>query len=57
MNTETFPFRFSTAYRIAGLPFGVTPGRCRVELDGGTLTTRFGPWTVRTEVANGPTGL
>jgi hypothetical protein len=45
-------FTFTTAYRIAGLPFGVTPRTTWAEVDQGVLRIRFGPWRLRTEVAN-----
>ncbi len=48
----TFRFRFSPWYLAAGLPFGVTPATARVDVDDGQLTVRFGPWKVRTAVAN-----
>ena len=46
------PFAFSTAYRLAALPFGVTPGTAWVEVDDGTLRIRFGPWRLHTDVDN-----
>ncbi len=52
MATQTFPFRFTTPYRLAGLPFGVTPATATVRVGGGELAVRFGPWRVRTTLAN-----
>jgi len=46
------PFAFTTAYRIAGLPFGVTPRTTWVEVDQGLLRIRFGLWRLHTEVSN-----
>ena len=45
-------FAFTRAYRLAGLPFGVTPGTTGVDVDQGMLRVRFGPWRLQTEVAN-----
>jgi hypothetical protein len=51
---EVFRFRFDRLHRALGLPFGVTPGRARVEVDRDTrtLTVRFGPWRVQTPLSN-----
>jgi hypothetical protein len=48
----TFPFRWTTAYRWAALPFGVTPGRASVRVDRDDLVILFGPWTLRTTTSN-----
>jgi hypothetical protein len=48
----TFPFRFVMAYRLVGLVFGVTPRSAYVEVGDDTLVARFGPWVLRTPVAN-----
>jgi hypothetical protein len=48
----TFPFRFTTPYRFAGLPFGITPATATVHVRDGELAVRFGPWKVRTALAN-----
>ncbi len=47
-----FAFRFSIAYRLAGLPFGVTPRTAAVSVDGGQFALRFGPWRLRTPLDN-----
>ncbi|MFP5320747.1 MAG: hypothetical protein ACLGIC_02765 [Acidimicrobiia bacterium] len=47
-----FPFRFTPTYRRLALPFGVRPERALVVVDDGELDARFGPWRVRTPVAN-----
>jgi hypothetical protein len=47
-----FPFRFDPLYRTAARPFGVTPDRAWVTVDGGELEARFGPWHVRTPLSN-----
>jgi hypothetical protein len=52
MATQTFPFRFTTPYRLAGVPFGITPATTAVRVCGGELAVRFGPWRVRTTLAN-----
>jgi hypothetical protein len=48
----TFHFAFATAYRLACLPFGVTPGNSRVEVGDGRLLARFGRWSVETPLDN-----
>jgi hypothetical protein len=50
--TQTFPFRFTALYRIAGLPLGITPDTATVHVGDGELAVRFGPWRVRTALAN-----
>jgi hypothetical protein len=52
MTQQRFDFRFATPYRVAGLPFGVTPASCAVVIGAGTLRVRFGPWRVRTALDN-----
>ena len=47
-----FSFAFTRPYRLAGLPFGVTPSTAWVEVDGPALRVRFGPWSLRTDVGN-----
>jgi hypothetical protein len=47
MPPDTFGFRFTTPYRIAGLPFGVTPATCEVRVDAQLVVARFGPWRVQ----------
>jgi hypothetical protein len=47
-----FGFRFTRGYRLAGLPFGVTPRRAWAAVDDGRLDVRFGPWRARTPLAN-----
>jgi hypothetical protein len=47
-----FPFAFDWAFRVAALPFGVTPGRARVVVQDDTFRAEFGPWTVETPLAN-----
>lgn len=49
-----FEFRFATPYRLAGLPFGVTPSKCRVSVGPDRVVARFGWW--RAEVALGTIG-
>ena len=52
MAPQIFPFRFTTPYRVAGLPFGITPSTAMVQIGDGELGVRFGPWRVRTGLAN-----
>ncbi len=49
--THRFAFRLDPRYRVLGLPFGVTGATTGVELDD-ELRVRFGPWRLRTPVAN-----
>src|SRR5439155_6844029 len=55
--TGRFGFRFDHWYRLAALPFGVSPATASVAVDddphdGRVLVARFGPWRVRTPVTN-----
>jgi hypothetical protein len=52
MTTHTFPFRFTTLYRLAALPFGITPATATVHVRDGELAVRFGPWKLRTALTN-----
>ena len=45
-------FRWETAYRVAAAPFGVFPGNSFVRIGDGELGIRFGPWAMRTPLAN-----
>lgn len=61
---ETFSFRFAPAYRLAGIPFGITPRTTRVVVSDGRLEIRFGFWRLETDLPNvsgvevtGPYGL
>ena len=47
-----FDFAFDPRFRLAALPFGVTPGTAAVELDDLHLSIRFGPWRLFTSKAN-----
>lgn len=47
-----FTFRFAPAYRRASRPFGVRPERSWVDVGPDTLDARFGPWRLRTPLAN-----
>ena len=48
----TFDFDFDPLYRTVALVFGITPRRAGVDVDGGRLVARFGPWRLSTDVAN-----
>ncbi|GAA4093255.1 MULTISPECIES: hypothetical protein [Actinomadura] len=54
MTTErqVFPFRFSSAYRVAALPFGVTSSSACVIVTEVALEIRFGPWRLTTNLDN-----
>ena len=47
-----FDFRFTRAYRLAALPFGVTPRTAYVEVTDVELRVRFGLWSLRTPLSN-----
>jgi hypothetical protein len=49
---ETFDFRFTPAYRLAGLPFGITARSARVVISGDRLQIRFGPWRLESDLTN-----
>lgn len=48
----TFDFAFDPVYQAMALPFGVTPGRTRIEVDDGRFVARYGFWELTTELAN-----
>lgn len=48
---QVFEFLFEKRYRIAAAPFGI-PGHCFIEISDSELNVRFGPWRVRTPLAN-----
>ena len=52
MTDRRFEFRFTPPYRLAGLPFGVTPARCELRVGDSRLLARFGPWRVETALDN-----
>lgn len=45
-------FAFATAYRLPALLVGVTPRTAWVDLDADGVRVRFGPWALRTSLAN-----
>ncbi|MEJ7832978.1 MAG: hypothetical protein WKF79_08700 [Nocardioides sp.] len=47
-----YDFAFAPAYRPPALFFGVTRRTAWVELADGELRVRFGPWSLRTPMAN-----
>jgi hypothetical protein len=49
---ERFEFRFAPSYRRPARLFGVTPATAWVEVGPETLSARFGPWRLRTQLAN-----
>jgi hypothetical protein len=49
---ERFDFRFAAAYRLAARPFGITPESAWVEVHDDYLVARYGPWRLRTTLAN-----
>jgi hypothetical protein len=49
---QRFEFRFEPAYRLAARPFGITPDRAWVQVDDEHLLANYGPWRLRTMLAN-----
>ncbi|GAA4147282.1 hypothetical protein [Actinomadura keratinilytica] len=49
---HVFPFRFSPAYRLAALPFGVTSSSAWVVVTDVALHIRFGPWRLTADLDN-----
>jgi hypothetical protein len=47
-----FTFRFVPSYQAAARVFGVTPERAWVAIEPDELDVHFGPWRVRTPLAN-----
>lgn len=47
-----FEFRFDPLFRLASMPFGVTPDHARVEVDDDRFVAVFGRWRVDTELQN-----
>ncbi len=52
LSQQRFSFRFAPAYRRAAFVFGVRPDKAWVDVDADNLHARFGPWRLRTTVAN-----
>lgn len=52
MDAERFPFAFDPTYRRLARPFGVKPESAWVEVGGGQLDARFGPWRITTPLTN-----
>ena len=52
MPEHRFDFRFDPTYRWLALPFGVRPSNAEVRVTDEQLDARFGPWRVRTPLAN-----
>lgn len=49
---QRFDFAFDPLYRMAAMPFGVTPKRAWVQVDSEHLEVRYGFWQVRTPLTN-----
>jgi len=49
---ERFAFCFAQTYRLPARAFGISPTTAFVNVGGGELDARFGPWRVRTPLAN-----
>jgi hypothetical protein len=50
--SQRFAFEWDPAYRVAALPFGITPWTAYVEVTPAELHVRFGLWSLRTPVSN-----
>jgi hypothetical protein len=51
-NVERFAFAFAPSYRRAAATFGVKPSTAWVAIDADAFDAHFGPWRVRTPLAN-----
>jgi hypothetical protein len=51
-DTERFEFAFEPSYRRLAVAFGVTPSTAWVQVSEAAFDARFGPWRVRTPLAN-----
>lgn len=51
-STQSFGLRFTRPFALAARPFGVVPAKAGVTVAGAELHARYGPWTVRTPLAN-----
>ena len=49
---QVFPFAFAPSYRLPALVFGITPRTTSARVEDGELRVRFGPWSLRTPLAN-----
>jgi len=52
LDPQRFHFAFAPRYRLSALTFGITPGTAWVEVDARDFEARFGPWRLRTPIAN-----
>ena len=52
MSVRRFAFDWDPAYRLAALPFLVTPASAYVEVAPEELRVRFGLWSLRTPLTN-----
>jgi hypothetical protein len=52
VDRDRFRFAFAPAYRLAALPFGITPANSWVDVGAGVFEARFGPWRVTTPLEN-----
>lgn len=50
--TREFEFDFEGRYRLPALAFGITPATAKVVVTDTELLVRFGPWRLRTPLAN-----
>jgi hypothetical protein len=50
--THRFVFAWDLPYRLAALPFGITPWTAYAEVSPSELRVRFGLWSLRTPVSN-----
>ena len=50
--TREFEFAFEDRYRLPARLFGISPSSARVVITDDELLVRFGPWRLRTQLAN-----
>jgi len=50
--TREFEFAFEGRYRLPAVAFGITPATAQVVVTADELLVRFGPWRLRTPLAN-----
>jgi hypothetical protein len=51
-DVQCFEFAFAPSYRLPAVAFGVTRSTAWVQVDRACFDARFGPWRVRTPLAN-----
>jgi hypothetical protein len=52
MQERRFAFRFTRPYLVVGLPFGVRPSTCHVQVSADRVAVKFGPWRAAVAMDN-----